>query len=230
MAWISLDNPLAEKLFCKQTSLTGSALCSGTGNRMLSQKGKPFLLAGPYWPHSSTVKALNTFSACSHSDLLGNSWDLPFPSVKYFSAETCRHQSSVDGCLSGLWEFSMGISQQGTVSPPYRVELFWLLTLNGKASHIREKHVWAQLDFQTAVPWCLDENRWLISEQLRKKVKLIYTTKQNQIFPVPPSCSSSSAVSHKRHLTKEGVYLVDPGPAPNAISPKSEKMEERCRF
>lgn len=154
--------------FSNQTSPTGSVLCRGTGNGILSQEGKPFLLAGPYWPHSSTVKALNTFSACSHSNRLGNSWDLPFPSVKYFSAETCRHQRSVDGCLSGLWEFSMGISQQGTVSPPYRVELFWLLTLNGKAPHIREKHVWAQLVFQTEVPCFLDESLWPVSEQLRK--------------------------------------------------------------
>lgn len=73
--------------------------------------------------------------------------------------------------------------------------------------------------------------------QLRNKVKIIYTTKQDQEDCPGPTFmlvfihnSGPSFASHKRHLTREWICLVDCGPAPSAISPKYEKVEGRFRF
>lgn len=101
------------------------------------------------------------------------------------------------------------------------------------------------MDFQTKVPPLLNEEALrLVSEQfhffnkkLRNRVRIIYTTKQNQKDCSSPTfmlvfihSSGSAAASRKRHRTRGGICSVDPGPAPSAISPKYEEMEGRFRF
>lgn len=73
----------------------------------------------------------------------------------------------------------------------------WTTTkrVEGRASQIRENLY--PLAFQTEVLLFLNEGLWSVSEKFylfflkpgwRNKAKIIHTTKQNQIAPVPPPC------------------------------------------
>lgn len=66
---------------------------------------------------------------------------------------------------------------------------------------------------------------------LRNKVKIIYTTKQNQIVPVPPPCQCLFTIwalllGGTKDTAERKDFVLDPGPAPDTISQVGEDGRE----